>query len=395
LYVDTLLIREFPAVVSMANRRLDIGSLSLKAGGIGACALAVPALIIFLPVGSFVVFFVMCAAGCGFCIGGIGGGLFALCRLLVRPRESALPLDARLLVRRALAGLAVSFAFALGLGLAILALTRVRHEANIRKCENNLRQVAVALVSHDQTYGVLPLAVAPVLPPGVKYSVRIPPGGPLPGLPVERRFSWQAEVMPFMGSWPTFGHLEFWKAWDEGENLNRVTWVQLGGKGGPLGPLVPNVMRWYQCPNGHDEVIPGVTSLTNYVGVAGVGPDAAELPKSDRRAGVFGYDRQIAICDVTNRLGSTLAAIETGYANGPWAAGGFATTRGFDPARRYLGADGQFDMGHRAADWVSTPGLTNAAFVDGSCRRLSERMDATILEAMATVSGREGITPEF
>lgn len=315
---------------------VKICGFTLKAACIGACVLGGLASLLFSTIasGSARILFLVLFASSGFCVGGIAGGLLAVCRHLIeqratqgQPSEYSIPRKAHLLVRRTLVGLSVIAAFGVALGLSVLVVAHLRQQANMMKCENNLRQIAIALVSHDQTYGVLPLAVAPVLPPGEKYSAKIPPGGPLPGLPVERRLSWQAEILPFVISWPTREHLQFAKPWDEGENLNHVTWVQLGGKGEPLAPPQPNVMSWYQCPNADHPVTPGVPSLTNYIGIAGIGPDAAELPKGDRRAGVFGYDRQIAINEVTNGLNATLTVIESGYANGPWAAGGFATMR--------------------------------------------------------------------
>jgi hypothetical protein len=268
------------------------------------------------------------------------------------------------------------------------------------KCENNLRQVAIGLHNHIDTYGVLPLAVTPVLPPGEKYSIRIPPGGPLKGLPVERRFSWQVETLPFLMSQRIFDRLDFTKAWDDPENVERLAWQETIAwdertNSKHMGPVKPVVMLPYQCPAAGNVDTPGTPSLTNYIGVAGLGRDAAELPNGDRRAGVFGYDRQIGIRDVSDGTTLTLMVIETSFANGPWAAGGFPTTRGLDPARAYLGAGGQFDVGHLTPDRFSALRLTNAVFVDGSYHALSERIDPTILEAMATIAGGEHIPPEF
>jgi hypothetical protein len=313
-----------------------------------------------------------------------------------RPRSRLL--DANWMTRRALNGAALTLIVIFGLGLAVLAVVHVRNRANMMRCQDNLRWAAIALSGHNDTYGVLPLAVSPVLPPGEKYSVRFPQGGPLMGLPVERRFSWQVETLPFLMSQHIFSQLDFTKAWDDPENVERLVWQETwvwdeGTHSQHPGPIKPVVMSMYQCPAAAHVDTPGTPTVTNYIGIAGVGTNAAYLPQGDRQAGVFGYDRQIGIRDVKDPR--TLMLIETGVANGPWAAGGFATTRGLDPAQPYLGADGQFDTGHPVPAQFSRQHVTHAVFVDGSCRALSEMMDATIFEALATVVGRKDGPPEF
>ncbi len=87
--------------------------------------------------------------------------------------------------------------------------------------------------------------------------------------------------------------------------------------------------------------------------------------------------------------------IETGYCQRALGSRRLCYhVRGLDPSERYLGTGGQFSVGHRVLSRFSTLGVTNAAFVDGSCRRLLETMDSTVLEAIVTVAGEE-ISPEF
>ena len=128
--------------------------------------------------------------------------------------------------RKTLSALVLALVLIIALSLSLVAVLRVRQEFDRVKCENNLRQVAIGLHNHIDTYGVLPLAVTPVLPPGEKYSIRIPPGGPLKGLPVERRFSWQVETLPFLMSQRIFDRLDFTKAWDDPENVERLAWQE-------------------------------------------------------------------------------------------------------------------------------------------------------------------------
>ena len=74
--------------------------------------------------------------------------------------------------------------------------------------------------------------------------------------------------------------------------------------------------------------MPGVT---HYVGIAGVGEEAAQLPTDHPRAGIFGYDRKVSHENIKDGLSLTMTVVETATANGPWTAGGRATVRGLDP----------------------------------------------------------------
>jgi prepilin-type processing-associated H-X9-DG protein len=124
--------------------------------------------------------------------------------------------------------------------------------------------------------------------------------------------------------------------------------------------------------------------LAHYVGVAGVGEDAALLPVEDKRAGVFGYDRRTRPEDIRDGTGTTLMVVETATDNGEWTAGGRATVRGLDPDHPpYLGRHGQFSSYHRA--------VTNALFVDGSVRALGSGMAPEVFEALATIAGGEDV----
>jgi prepilin-type processing-associated H-X9-DG protein len=129
-------------------------------------------------------------------------------------------------------------------------------------------------------------------------------------------------------------------------------------------------------------------SVIHYVGVAGVGEDAALLPVGDLRAGVFGYDRKTRPEDIKDGFSRTLMVVETNRDNGPWTAGGRPTVRGLDPAQPpYLGRCGQFGSGHDRG------GKTNALFADGSVRYLLLKggMSAETFEALATIAGGDEV----
>ena len=88
----------------------------------------------------------------------------------------------------------------------------------------------------------------------------------------------------------------------------------------------------------------------SYIGIAGVGTDAPLLPKSDPRAGIFGYDRVCSLADIKDGVANTMLLAETAKVSGSWLQGGPATVRGLDPAQKpYLGPNRQFGGMHRGA----------------------------------------------
>jgi hypothetical protein len=116
------------------------------------------------------------------------------------------------------------------------------------------------------------------------------------------------------------------------------------------------------------------------VGATGLGVDAATLPKSDQRAGVFGYDRRTAQGDITDGAGATIMAIETDVETGPWVAGGPATARGLDPGTQpYVGSERPFGGLHR--------GGVMAVMADGSVHFVRKSVSPDFFEALFTIAG--------
>jgi hypothetical protein len=237
-------------------------------------------------------------------------------------------------------------------GMLIAAVMRVREAAARSHCRNNLKQIGIALQNYHDNLNSFPAATMQT-----------------EGLPPEKRLSWLYELDPFMHARmdPTWG-MNRNKPWDIEENF-RIT------KG---------LMRVYLCPANPNSVDASGFGLTHYVGVSGLGADAARLPKDDPAAGFFGYDRATKRSEIKDGESTTLAAIETARDNGPWAAGGSATVRGLDSNRLpYLGNDAQFGDWHR--------GTSATLFADGSVRFLHNSIDPRIFEALATIAGGEEV----
>ncbi|HEV3204957.1 MAG TPA: DUF1559 domain-containing protein, partial [Gemmataceae bacterium] len=154
-------------------------------------------------------------------------------------------------------------------------------------------------------------------------------------------------------------------------------------------------IRVFLCPGNSNKAEPGRPGFSHYVGIAGVGKNAAELSlrTADESAirsnvGFFGYDRQIKPEDIKDGLATTLAVAETHADNGPWTAGGPSTVRGLDPQNLpYLRSQGQFGGIHYA-------GGAMVLFVDGSTRFIKESISPEVFEALATIAGGEELGNE-
>jgi hypothetical protein len=242
-------------------------------------------------------------------------------------------------------------------------------------CSNNLKRYALALHAYTSFNPV---------PRGGKTDGAFPEGTVAhPTLPPEQRLSWCVPLLRFLQAHDTFKQFD----------LTR-------GPGDPANETPVSIrFQWMVCPatserdsNGKSrtEHWKSPTPFTHYVGVAGVGPDAAELPLKHPRAGVFGHDRSTKISDITDGLSNTLLVIETANAPGHWAFGGFATVRAFDPADApYLGPGRPFGGLHDSTFPVRTWRFCNVAMADGAVRAITTDTAPEVLEALATVGGKE------
>jgi hypothetical protein len=189
------------------------------------------------------------------------------------------------------------------------------------ECKNNLRRLGLALNQfHDEHRA---------FPPGTVPNDELMP---------EQRLSWVTPLLPYLEpealpdskasarrvskERQLYGLIDFQQAWDA--DVNRAATSI------PLSVCV--------CPSDGNPAARS-SAWTTYVGIAGVGRDAATIPNfhppalvaKDPNAGMFGYDRWTTRDDVTAGLAKRLMVVETMRDNGPWAQGGPATVRGIDP----------------------------------------------------------------
>lgn len=197
--------------------------------------------------------------------------------------------------------------------------------------------------------------------------------------PASERVSFLRELLPYLGDDRYFGmqkDIDPEQSWKSGSNLNYAR------------ILVPHFLNPAVGPSYSYIKVRGVdtpVATTHFVGMAGVGPEAAYLPKSDPRAGIFGYDRQTSPDDVKDGLSNTIYMIEADKALlGPWLQGGGSTVRGTSIAGNDVGRRGGFSSPNysgKAGVWV--------LMADGSTRFLTKDISPEVFKALCTMAGSD------
>jgi prepilin-type processing-associated H-X9-DG protein len=249
-------------------------------------------------------------------------------------------------------------------GLFVVGLYTQRGKSELTVCTNNLRRIGQAVnLYHDAEEH-------PNFPPGTVIVADLAP---------DQRLSWMASILPFMETEPTPGPAtaKAPAAFSKGEALYGRFDLKKGWQQAPNRQVASESSPWFLCPAAPQRPAPGEPALTQYVGLGGLGADAAALRKGDPRAGFFGYDRVISRADVTRGLAETMMVTERADALGPWTAGGPATVAGVDPQKQPY-VPGQFGGLH--------PHGANTLFVDGHVTFINEGAAPQVWEDQSRIS---------
>ena len=189
------------------------------------------------------------------------------------------------------------------------------------------------------------------------------------------RHSWMCELLPYLGYESLYQQLDFSTSWtDQGQIQAAATVIPQF-----LNPADPQE-TWSGYPYAG-------LAVTHFVGVSGVEDSrnvvAAALPRTDPRAGIFGYDEIARPEDIADGTSQTLMMIGNGQLKAPWVQAGGATIRG---AR-----EPHFDaLSGFGSEGLQTPGAI-AVFADGSVREIPATIDPAVFRAMCTIRGNESV----
>jgi hypothetical protein len=192
--------------------------------------------------------------------------------------------------------------------------------------------------------------------------------------PPDERVSWLAELLPYLGSEQASLKINKEKSWRDPQNLIAASTLipQF------IDPATQPNSWWIRYPSLGEPV-----AATHYVGIAGIGLDAAEYPANDpnlvNRLGIFGYDRGAKMSDIKDGAANTILMAEVpSVFKRPWLAGGGATVVGV-PEKNSFQPFVSSEKGGKRGSYV--------IMADGSVRFITEGVSDDVFKAMCTMNG--------
>jgi prepilin-type N-terminal cleavage/methylation domain-containing protein/prepilin-type processing-associated H-X9-DG protein len=278
------------------------------------------------------------------------------------------------------------------IGLLLPAVQKVREAADRSRCQNNLKQIALAAQNYHTTYKRFP--------PAVNIVDAVTNGWPLP---------------PESGKWYSL-HIALFPYYEQDNLLRNVVtdkpepWKYNCNGPGAFGAQTVDMLI---CPSDNAMPSPAVgqytTSgttyyfgLTSYGGCSGTFATVQKAPASHQTDGMFFYNSKVRISDVRDGTSNTLffgersrrnlTSTQTAEAAGGWAwvnlyAMEDSTMNASVPMEGFATHDvNAFGSQHSGGNGA------NFAFGDGSVRFISKTIDLrTVFQPLATRAGGEVI----
>ncbi len=245
-----------------------------------------------------------------------------------------------LLVVLAIIGILVS--------LLLPAVQAVRESARRMQCQNNLRQIGLALQNYHSAFRAFP-------PGGLEVRPQVPGG---------KQLAWSAFVLPFLGESAAYVHIDFNYAFDHRVNAEAAA----------------ASIETYLCPS-TDRASPlkRGRGVTDYGGIYG----ERIVSRNDPPRGVMIHDRAIRFRDITDGTSRTLTISEDAdFPDGQW----INARNLFDQAFPINHAP-KFENDIRSLH----PQGANGLFADGSVEFLNDSIDLKLLAALCTRNGNESV----
>jgi prepilin-type N-terminal cleavage/methylation domain-containing protein/prepilin-type processing-associated H-X9-DG protein len=313
------------------------------------------------------------------------------------------------------------------IGLLLPAVQKVREAANRAKCQNNLKQIGLALHSHESALGYWPLQ-------------SVSPTTANPGL---KRGSWITQALPYFEQTAVFNAYDPTLNWDDAGNAAAVK-ARVPLLVCPSAPPVAEEFEWTKIGSDTTRTkhfgartdytnVGGISaSLNNTLPVQHPDPFNAGVLKPNVTFGPAPAFAEIAqnpvrVLEVTDGLSNTVLVVEcaarpdlyqkgklipdgtspktwSGSSPNPWPTGGVWASHlkgfaidGCDPATGSTSTSpGACSMNCSNDNEVYAfhPGGAAALMADGSVRFLRETLPIATLAALVTRNGGEVVTPE-
>ena len=237
-----------------------------------------------------------------------------------------------------------------------------REAARRAECQNNLRQIGVALHAYHAAHGQFPVGC---------IDKRVPKN------PNGKQLAWSATILPELGEPTLSRQVDFDAAYDSAANsLAAATVVPTY--------LCPSTVRTavgregviVADPSGGSNAASYRGAATDYGGIYG----AAQVSPSAN--GVFLYDRAVKISEITDGTSHTLALAED-------------TGRGWLWDGEWINGENIYDVSNALNPqqhneiWSDHPGGAMALWCDGSASLLAAAMDLPVLRSICTRAGND------
>jgi prepilin-type N-terminal cleavage/methylation domain-containing protein/prepilin-type processing-associated H-X9-DG protein len=293
------------------------------------------------------------------------------------------------------------------IGLLLPAVQKVREAAARTRCQNNLKQIGLALHNYHDTFGKFPPALDNTEAPPTAY---------------QPYWSWMAKMMQFYEQGNLYRQAD---EWAHSGSPNQYHWWPWGDFWSqpytPANPALGVVMKVFICPldprqdvaanidmsgNGMDMTL---VAFTGYLGVSGLRGDYG-----GERSGVLAFNWPKKIADITDGTSNTLMVGERPPSYDLWYGWWFAGA-GYDGSGTGDVVLGAREVGYAAAlgcsaskvgfqpgtwnnpcdqvhFWSFHSGGGNFLRADGSARFTLYTTNQTIFPGMCTANGGEIIS---
>ena len=287
------------------------------------------------------------------------------------------------------------------IALLLPAVQRVREAANRVRCQNNLKQIGLALHLYHDDAGSFPagylwmpmLAGAEPCPNPADDPTDTHPG-----------WGWAALLLPYL----------------EQDNLRRQIDLQVPVEDPRYDPLRTALLPIFVCPSDRGAGVytmvsdlglaMGQAATNSYAASYGSGLRIALEP--DRGNGLFFRNSQVRLADITDGSSNTLAIGERAalFTRAPWAGapceGTLHITPGAptdstavgDSPTQPLAQTGSHTLNDRSADpdnfFTPHPAAGPFLFADGSVRGVRTQIDPAVFQALSTRAGGEVVSDQ-